>query len=282
MNDRAGHAESPLWAPAEQALYWVDTRPGTIYRLERGSGRRSAWETPSRLGAVGLRRGGLIVATKNGILTLDTATGRFAEVADPEAGEPDSRINDAKVDPAGRFWFGSTHDESQTPTGRLYRLAPDRTVAQVDAGFTIPNGFAWSLDRGTMFVSDSPRGEIYAYDFDPGSGAVRGRRTFAHVPANAGTPDGSTVDAKGYLWSARFGGGTIARYALDGTIAETIALPTARPTNVAFGGEDLRTLFVSTASRGLTDAELAAQPLAGAILALRVDVPGLPEPLFAG
>lgn len=280
-DDRAGHAESPLWSPAEGALYWLDTRPGTIYRLELATGKRARWSTPSRLGALGLRRNGLIVATKTGLGFLDTATGAFAPLVDPEPDVPDSRINDAKMDRAGRFWFGSCQDDGMTPTGTIYRFGRDRDLAAIDRPYTIPNGFAWSLDNTRMYLTDTPRGTIFAYDYDLATGTATNRRPFATVDRRDGTPDGTTVDSEDFVWSARFGGGAVARYAPDGRLDRIVELPTKGTTNVAFAGDDLRTLVVTSGARGLSEAELAAQPHAGAVFALRVDVPGVPETAYA-
>ena len=246
------------------------------------SGKRDIWTMPSRLGALGLRRGGLIVALKTGIGFLDTATGAFDSVVDPEADRPDSRINDAKTDRAGRFWFGYQEDDARTPTGSLSRIDPDRTVTVLDRRYTNPNGFAWSLDNRSMYVADTSQRTIYVYDFDLATGTAERRRVFVEVPADEGRPDGTTVDSEGYIWSARNGGARLVRYAPDGRVERTVPLPVTLVTNMAFGGADLRTLYITTATRGLTDEQRAVQPLAGAILALRVDVAGIPEPLFAG
>lgn len=262
-------------------MYWLDTRPGTIYRLELSTGKRTSWPTPSRLGALGLCRGGLVVATKTGIGFLDTRTGAFDPIVDPEASITDSRINDAKMDRAGRFWFGSCQDDGKTPTGTIYRFGPQRTTVAIARNYTIPNGFAWSLDNTRMYLTDTALGTIFVYDFDLGSGTATNRRPFAYVDRSEGTPDGTTVDSEDYVWSARFGGGAVARYAPDGRLDRVIELPTKGTTNVAFGGDDLRTLFVTSGARGLSEHELAAQPLAGAVFALRVDVPGVPETMFA-
>jgi len=279
-NDRALVAESPTWSASEHALYWLDGRSDAIYRIDAKSGARSSWTTPAKVNALGLRAaGGLIVATKSGIATLDTARGAFAHLVTPAPYTDSMRMNDGKVDRAGRFWFGTMHDDAGDASGHVYRLDPNGTLATIDSGYTIPNGFAWSPDDRTMYLADSHPRTIYAYDFDVVSGEARNRRPFAQT-AEGTMPDGATIDAEGYLWSANVGGWGISRFATDGTLERRLELPVQRPTSVIFGGDDLRTLFITTASRRLTPEQLAAQPLAGAILAVRVDVPGLPAHAF--
>jgi L-arabinonolactonase len=279
-NDGALVAESPTWSASEHALYWLDGRSDAIYRIDLRSGARSSWATPAKVNALGLRAaGGLIVAMKSGIATLDTATGIFTHVVRPAPYTQTMRMNDGKVDRVGRFWFGTMHDDAADAGGHVYRLDANGTLATIDAGYTIPNGFAWSPDDRTMYLADSHLRTIFAYDFDAASGEARNRRPFAQT-AEGTMPDGATIDAKGYLWSANIEGWGIARFAADGTLDRRLELPVQRPTSVIFGGEDLSTLFITTASRRLTPEQLSAQPLAGAILAVRVDVPGLPAHAF--
>jgi sugar lactone lactonase YvrE len=280
-SDRAGLGESPVWSQREGAIYWIDTRADRIYRLAPASGARASWATPSKIRSIGLRRGGgLVVAMKGAIAFLDTASGAFTTVLDPEPQVSDSRPNDAKVDRAGRFWFGTMQDERRTATGRIYRLDPDRRLSVHDVAYECPNGPAWSPDNRTFYLADSTVGVIHAYDYDPDAGTVRNRRPFAHVAT--GVADGATVDSAGYLWSAICDAGALHRYAPDGRLDRVVELPVSRPTSLTFGGDDLRTLFVTTATLRLTPEELEAQPLAGNLIALRVDVAGLPEPEYAG
>jgi sugar lactone lactonase YvrE len=280
VNDRALVGESPMWSVAEGALYWLDGRNDVIERIEPDSGMRASWNTPAKVNALALRAaGGLIVAMKSGIATLDTTTGDFTHLVTPGDYTATMRMNDGKVDRAGRFWFGTMHDDGSDASGRIYRLDSDGTLATIDRGYTIPNGFAWSPDDRTFYVADSQLRTIYAYDFDAPAGEVHDRRPFAQT-AEGTMPDGATVDADGYVWSANVGGWGIARFAPDGTLDRRLELPVQRPTSVIFGGPDLRTLFITTASRRLSPEQLAAQPLAGAVLAVGVDVPGLPEPAF--
>jgi sugar lactone lactonase YvrE len=279
VHDNALVAESPMWSAAQASLYWLDGRRDAVYRLDTRDGTRSEWTTPSKVNGLALAAGGLIVAMKSGIALLDTSSGVFERIAEPERGNARMRMNDAKLDRAGRFWFSSMEDDGAAPIGRIFVLSGDGTLRVVDDGFTIPNGFAWSPDNRRMYLADSKLRTIFQYDFDLETGAARNRRPFVEA-APLGAPDGATTDAQGYLWSACLGGFALARYAPDGTVDRTVELPVERPTSVMFGGPELKTLFVTTASRALTPEALAAQPLAGAVLALDVEVPGLPEAVF--
>lgn len=282
VNDRAILGESPIWSPHERALYWVDIKLQTVYRLRTTTGRREQWNVGSDVGSIGLRAaGGLVLGLRSGLAFLDTSTGRVMPGVDPEAATPETRLNDGKVDRAGRYWVGSTHDRTE-PIGKLYSISPQLQVAVHQDGVMMPNAIAWSPDDARMYFADSNIATIWAYDFDLESGRVRNRRTFATLADDEGKPDGATVDAEGYFWNARINAGAIARYAPDGRIERILELPTKRPTCVAFGGEDLRTLYVTTSTSRMDSAQLEAEPLAGAVLAIRVDVPGVAEPAFAG
>lgn len=282
-NDRNLTGESPMYSPAENAIYWLDGRRQQVYQLLLGSGKRDHWDTPSKVNAVVLRRsGGLVSAMKDGVYTLDMASGTWSPLVVTEPDEPGNRANDGKVDRAGRFWYGTMEDDGKTPTGRYYRIEADRSFAAVDGGYSIPNGPCWSPDAKRMYMADSKLGTIYAWDFDLASGNATNKRTFVQIDPKAAVPDGATTDAEGYLWCAQPGSYSVVRYAPDGSEHSRLRLPVKRPTSVMLGGDDFRTLFITTGSRGLSEEELAAQPLAGALLAVRVDVPGMAEPEYAG
>ena len=281
-NERALNAESPVWSARERALYWIDTRGARIYRVHLDSGKRDSWETPSKIGAIALRTGGgLLASMKSGISYLDTTSGAYEFVTNPESHRPTYRPNDGKTDRAGRYWFGTVEENGAT-TGTLYSFGADRTVATVDDGFIFVNGIAWSPDSTRMYVGDTFAGTIFSYDYDLASGTASNRRVFASIPSTEGIPDGMTVDSAGYIWSARPDAWSVVRYAPDGSVERTLPVPMRRPTSVILGGDDLRTLFITSASFRHTPEELEAQPLAGAVIGIRVDVPGLAEPLFAG
>ena len=269
--------ESPMWSTREAALYWLDTRSETIFRRDAGGDIRR-WTTPAKVNALGLAPGGLIVGMKGSVALFDVRTGTFSHLLDPAPGRPELRVNDGKVDRAGRFWFSTMEDNAGSAIGSIYRLAGS-TLTQIDTEFTIPNGFAWSPDDTTMYLADSKLGRIYAYDFDAAAGTAQKRRIFSD-DRSTGNPDGATIDERGYLWSARPGEWSLVRLDPNGQVDRVVRLPVQRPTSVIFGGADLRTLFVTSATRGLTPEQLAGQPHAGALLAFAVDVPGLGEPEF--
>jgi sugar lactone lactonase YvrE len=272
--------ESPLWNAGEQALFWVDIRRPAIRRLDHRTGRIETWDMPDLVGSIALAADGrLVVALPDAIAFFDPAAARLETIASPPARLPHHRFNDGRCDRQGRFWVGTMHNLTRAPEGVLYRLA-GRELVEVMAGIRIPNSLAWSPDGRTMYFADSLLYTIFAHDFDPASGTMGERRVFARTQA-PGFPDGSTVDAEGCLWNAEFNAGRIVRYAPDGRVDRVVDAPVPRPTACAFGGPDLDMLYVTTASQNMTPAEREAQPLAGALLAMRVGVRGLPEPRFA-
>jgi sugar lactone lactonase YvrE len=198
----------------------------------------------------------------------------------PEAHLPENRFNDGRCDRAGRFWAGTMCDARRDPTGSLYRFDADLACTKLRNAIIIPNGLAFSPDNRTMYFADTNRHTIWAYDYDLASGAATNERVFADT--GEGRPDGSCVDADGGLWNAQYGGWRLVRYAPTGKVDRVVQVPVANPTCCAFGGEDLGTLYVTTATQRLSLDDLAKQPLAGSLLALRPGAKGLAEGRFAG
>ena len=196
-------------------------------------------------------------------------------IHDPEPDTPGTRLNDGKCDALGRYWCGSMNPESGTADGSLYVL--DRTLrcTKVLDDLVVPNGMTWSLDNRTMFLADTRRGVIWAFDFDLEAGTLRNRRVFADHASMPGGPDGATLDVEGCLWSAQVDGGCLIRYAPDGRIDRVVRVPVTRPTSVGFGGPGYRELYVTTSTRGMNDDDLRAEPHAGRVLVLDVGVAGL-------
>ncbi|MGI5237894.1 SMP-30/gluconolactonase/LRE family protein [Dactylosporangium sp. CA-139066] len=274
--------EGPLWSVRDGLLYWLDIPEQRLRWLDPATGATEGRSLPDVVGSIGLRAtGGLVAATRNGFAALQPATGELSYLHDPEPDRPEHYFNDGKVDPAGRFWAGTLNDGPPTATGTLWRLDADHGCHPMRRGVICPNGLGWSPDARTMYFTDSRRYTIFAFDFDAESGRIGNARVFASVTPPA-DPDGLCVDSEGCVYSAQWGGAQVVRYDPAGRVVGTIPVPTRLATSVALGGPDLRTLFITTASIGLDAAQLAADPAAGTVLAVTVDTPGVPEPMFAG
>jgi sugar lactone lactonase YvrE len=277
--DRLG--ECPLWDERERMLWWVDSRWPAVKRLDPATGAVMMLVLPEVVGSIAFReRGGLIAATKSGIHFLDTASGALAPAANPEAQLPDNRFNDGRCDRAGRFWAGTMSDVKRDPVGSLYRFDAQLRCTKLRNALIIPNSLAFSPDDRTLYFADTSRHTIWAWDYDLASGAATNERVFADT--GSGRPDGSCVDAEGCLWNAEYGAWRLVRYTPQGKVDRVIDMPVANPTCCCFGGEALDTLYVTTATQRLAPEDLAKQPLAGSLLALRPGARGLPEARFAG
>ena len=273
--------EGALWCPREQVLWWFDVSAVVLWRFTPASGRVEQWPLPKRAGSFALREGrGLLFAFQKGFATQEEAGGEFTWRDVPGIAFGDERFNDGKVDRAGRFWAGTLDRNVSRAIGQLYRLGTDYRVTVMDRGFTVANGIGWSPDDRVMYFTDTTARRIYRYDFDLASGQVSNRRVFVEAEPGHGGPDGMTVDADGYVWSAQFDRWCIHRYAPDGSLDRRIRMPVQRPTTCMFGGPDLATLYVTSARVGLPDDADATQPQAGNLFALEVGVRGLPEARF--
>ena len=237
--------EGPVWIAAERAVYFVDIKGLAIHRLEIETGARTFWPTPAQAGfIVPARGGGLICGLQDGLYRFDPASGGFARISAVEADRPGNRINDGFVDPEGRLWFGTMHDGENAATGSLYSWTGPGDPILRDTDYSITNGPAVSPDGRTLYHTDSAAKTIYAFDL-ASDGALSGKRVFARTDDSH--PDGMAVDAEGSVWVALFGGWRIDRYSPAGAVIGSVALPCANITKLAFGGEDLRTAYVTTA-----------------------------------
>jgi sugar lactone lactonase YvrE len=273
--------EGALWCPVEQRLWWIDIATPTLWSWQSRGGRVEHWPLPKPPGSFALRKtGGFLFAFRSGLATLDAPGGELRWLPGLELG--DERFNDGKTDRAGRFWAGTLDRKLGSAIGRLYRVSPGFEVTPMDSGFTISNGIGWSPDDRTMYFTDTPSRRIYRYDFDAAAGRISNRRVFVEAAPGHGGPDGMTVDAQGFVWSAQFDRWCVNRYAPDGTLERSVRLPVQRPTTCMFGGPDLATLYVTSARMDLSEEALAAQPRAGGVFAIEAGVRGLAEPRFAG
>jgi sugar lactone lactonase YvrE len=281
--------ESPVWDAAERALYWVDIAGRRLHRLEPESGRHDLRDVPELATSVSLRaKGGLILGLTRGLAFHDfERLETFVEAIEPDF--PGNRLNEARVDPEGRYCVGTMANnltpegepkEMEGARGALHLVTPEGRVARLTPNeIGITNTMIWSGER--FVTADTQADALYAFDRDPASGALSNRRAFADSPGR-GAPDGSCVDAEGFIWNARFGGGCLVRFAPDGRVDRVLELPCSNPTCCAFGGEGLATLFVTSARTGLTPDRVAENPQEGGLFACDVGVSGPPEPRFAG
>ena len=277
--------EGTLWSPRDQALYWVDILERTLYRFHPATGARAQWAFDDEVSAVAERATapGLVLALRRGIAFFDPATGELTRGLEPEPERTGNRFNDGKCDAQGRFWAGTMDFGTTHPTGALYRFDPDGTCDRLEDGYVVTNGPTWSADGRTLFFNDTVRRRIHAFDMDPATGALSNKRLWLEFTPEDGHPDGMTTDAAGRLWICHWGGACVTCHDPDTTEElARIPLPTAHVTNVAFGGPDLRTLFITTARHELSEGQLAAQPLAGGLFAVQVDMPGRPAHRFGG
>jgi sugar lactone lactonase YvrE len=259
------HGEGVAWDHARQRLLFVDIPEGRILDADVATGEVRSVVVPGTVGAVHPTRDPavLVIADSDGIALL--RGGEVVRLAAPLADRPDVRMNDANVDPAGRYLAGSMAFDVTPGAARLYRLDADGSLHTVLTGATISNGLDWSADGTRCFYVDSPLRRVDVFDYDVTTGVLTGRRTFADTSAIPGIPDGLTLDAEGGVWVAFYGGGRVCRFAPDGDLDVTIDLPVGKVTSCCFGGPDLSGLFISTSTAGMGPEELRAEPEAGAI-----------------
>jgi len=265
-------------------IYWVDGKSSEIWRHNPATGETRTWNTPEDPGSFALRENGkgLVVAMWNGFRFFDLETGETTVIEDMEQDLPNSRFNDGRCDRQGRFWVGSMDDKHTDPIGSLYRLDADLGHEVQERGVICSNSTCFSPDGETMYYADTYINTIWAYDLDTASGQLSNRRVFADTTDMKGVPDGSIVDAEGYLWNAMWDGWSVIRFAPDGSVNRIIEVPVQRPTCPMFGGKNLDRLYVTSARIGLEPDDLVTQPDAGALLALDPGVKGVPETRFAG
>jgi sugar lactone lactonase YvrE len=279
LDMRQALGESPVWCVREQALYWVDVRAPSVHRLAPGAAHHASWPMRGLIGGcVVANDAALVVALQSGVFRFDPASGRTQPLVQPEAPSLGNRYNETKADRDGRLWTTTMRDFGAAVTGSLYRIGRRRDVRRMLGDLRVPNALAWSPDDRVMYLADTSDGRLRAYEFIRETGEIGRMRILVEDGTLPGRPDGATVDAEGCIWSARYEGGCVARIAPNGGIDRIVSLPVSQVTSCAFGGADLRTLYVTTARQRLTDAQLHDEPLAGALFAIRVDVPGLPEP----
>jgi len=283
LDARASLGEGPVWSVEEQVLYWVDINAPSLNRFDPATGRNAAMPMPESIGCFALRRtGGFIVALRGGVWLARADGSLERKVAEAPYDPAHHRFNDGRCDRQGRFFAGSMNEQRDAASGALLRIDADFAVTPILSGLTISNGLAWSPDGRTMYHADTPTHIVHAYDYDTVGGIPRNRRVFAQWTGETDRPDGGAVDSAGNYWSAFYRGGKVVQLSPQGVTLAEYEVPAMCPTMCAFGGPDLKTLYVTTARQHREPDELALLPQSGGLFALRVEVAGLPEPAFAG
>ncbi|HLH04248.1 MAG TPA: SMP-30/gluconolactonase/LRE family protein [Bryobacteraceae bacterium] len=280
-HDQCG--EGPLWDARRNCLYWVDiiTERLHIYNWQSRAIQMLVPGVPTSALAL-TEDGQVVIAGAKGVWLWTENEGALA-IATSHEGKT-LAINDAIADPAGRLLAGSTFFDgtSNYPRGNLYVIERDGGARVLDSGFGLANGLGFTGDGRTLYFTDSVDRVIYAYDYDAGQGQVGRRRVFVQVPATEGIPDGLTVDAEGFVWSAQWFGACICRYDPDGKLERRIAVPAEQTSSLAFGGPDMTDIFITTAAT--PDALVLAPPgyaqktnVGGQLFHLNLGIPGQPE-----
>jgi sugar lactone lactonase YvrE len=289
-NDMLG--EGCLWDDRGQALWWLDiTRNTRIHRLEPASGAHRSWVVAFMVTSFALRDDGtLLMAGVGGVFVFDPATGAIRLRHGLETGRPQNRSNDGACDSAGRFWVGTMYENIgpmgedlpiPADTGGLYRVTANGEVTRHFDDVGVSNGPCWSPDDRTFYFSDSKKQIIWAFDYDAGQGTLSNQRVLNDTKDH-GYPDGATVDADGFVWSARWDGRCVLRIDPKGRIDRIVEMPVQRPTCCVFGGPKLDVMYVTSSRAHLSADELRLRPLNGGVLCFSPGVKGALKNRFAG
>lgn len=278
--------ECPVWSADEQTLYWVDIRRGRIYSWQPDKEAAPVTtDLDEPIGCIALAEGGLVAAAASGLrkVSLDKRHAEKLLALNPEWEPKGNRFNDGRCDAHGRLWVGTIDRDEVSPSASLYCLSGD-SLAEKKSGVVISNGLAFSPDRQWLYHTDSLTRRVVRHRFDIDSGTLGEPEPWIDLAEQGlpGVPDGAAVDSEGCYWSALYDGGQIARFSPDGHWIESFEVPCPHPTMVTFGGRDLKTLYITTATQHLDDDGKRQWPLAGSVFSLETSVPGLCEPVFAG
>jgi sugar lactone lactonase YvrE len=271
--------EGPVWVQRDHALWFVDIKKQQIHRYDPADGSKNSWDAPEQVGFVfPAERGGFVAGLQSGLYHFDDKSGGFELIAKVEADKPDNRLNDGIVDPQGRLWFGTMDNKEKAKSGAFYCFADGKVTATGIDDIAITNGPAVSPDGRLLYLVDTLKGTIEVADIGD-DGSLDNRRPFTRIEKSDGHPDGPTIDSNGYLWISLYAGWEVRRYSPAGDLVERVRFPVANITKIAFGGEDLRTAYATTARQLLKPEDIAKQPQIGDLFEFRVDVPGVICPL---
>lgn len=269
--------EGPLWHPLREQLFWFDIPAGALYGCDASGGGMCSWKFDEPASAAGwVDEKTLLVATASALQQFDIETGARDLLAEMESDNPGTRSNDGRTGPDGSFWIGTMGRNLEPHAGAYYRFRRGK-LSRVIESMSIPNATCFAPDGRTAYVADTTERLIWRWPLDAAGNPASERKIHIDLRSENVNPDGAVCDAQGYLWNAQYGSSRIVRYAPDGSQDTVMTLPVSQPTCPAFGGKNLNTLYVTSASENLSPQALANEPDAGRIIVLEVDVAGIPE-----
>jgi sugar lactone lactonase YvrE len=281
LQSQALLGEGALWSYRDEKLYWIDIEACAFHIYDPVANTDKIFSTVAKVGTVvPLDAGNVLLALQNGIHEMDIKTGECTLITNPIS-DPNIRFNDGKCDSAGRLWVGTVDRYEKKGASVLYRIDKDKTTQVMLTNVTISNGIVWSLDNRTMYYIDTPTRCVQAFDYDNRSGNISNGKIAIRINNQSGYPDGMTIDAEGKLWIALWGGGCVSRYDPNsGECICTIKVPAPNTTSCAFGGKDLKTLYITTARQSLHKDELKQYPLSGNLFSAVPGVSGVKSNIF--
>jgi L-arabinonolactonase len=276
--------EGVVWSPENHKVYWVDIEACELWQYDPNTDEARNWKTPERITCIAFReKGGLVAAFESGFYFFDLESGRREKIKEIEKDLPTTRLNDGRCDRQGRFIVGGVEESERAASiSGVYRLDHDLSVHKLIDGVSCSNSICFSPDGKIMYFADTWKRAIWAYDYEPETGTLSDQRVFNDFSGQPGMPDGSVVDSEGYLWNAQWIGHRVVRFSPNGKVDRVVEVPVGSPTCIAFGGEALDRLFITTARVPLTPEQLDAEPLSGGLFSVEVGVKGLLEPHFLG
>lgn len=276
------NAEGPFWHPIQKKLYWVDIEKMQVHRYDPLTKQEEQWQFDKRVGCVvPLKNGKVVCAIHGSLVELDPETGALKTLTGIETDQPGNRSNDGKADSQGRLWVGTLNIKGEKQKASLYRIEKDLSITKVASPFDLSNGLDWSPGDDRFYHIDTPPKKLYQYRFDAGSGEISERKLISSFEHIDGFPDGMCCDAEGKLWIALWGGKKVIRLDPDsGEVLAEVAVPAINVSCCVFGGDDLDTLYISSARQGLSEEDLKEYPLTGSIFTCKPGVKGRPVNFF--
>jgi len=278
----ASLGESVLWHPVDKKIYWLDLKGPDVHIYDPATKAAEVWhlDLDVPMGTMVRAKEGFVLTGREGAFKVDVKARKLTKWKDPNDRPSLTMFNDGKVDRQGRLWLCTSDTKETEPIGGIYRVTADGETQVQDRGFACGNGPGFSPDGRVFYFSDTMVRKVYAYDLDTKTGALTNQRLFTEFSEEQGMPDGMTVDAQGGIWICHWDGWRVTRFLPNGKIDREIRLPCPLVTSCAFAGEDLDTLYITTATVGLEAAVLAKAPLAGSLFAVKTGHKGILEPVF--